>query len=177
MRPTFTATLSLWPASPLPTAVAYELRLLGLLTEDLHHLETDTGHITIHRTTDGALGLQITLHDYGYAITALDGLLALLRQGHINYRIWDTNGRGRCFDATTAHERPFTVIGNGVSVITAADLKQVGQHDSTEALLETLARMLTRTTPPFREPLDPERTTIAIRRDDPADDELRPPIP
>lgn len=39
MGPTFKATLSLWPASPLPANIAYELRLLGLLTEDLKHLQ------------------------------------------------------------------------------------------------------------------------------------------
>lgn len=116
------------------------------------------------------------MHDYAYSITGLENLLELLRHAHINYAIWwNTNGRGRYFDATTADKRQFTVIGNGTPLITAADLQQVGQRNSTEALLETLGRMLTRTTPPFSGILNPTETTLTIRADDPADDELGPP--
>jgi hypothetical protein len=171
----FTATLNLWPASPLPANVAYELRLLGFLNEDLEHLETDSGQNTLHRTNDGGLGLQLRLYDCEYGITGIEGLLELLRTSHVNYTVWDTNGIGRCFDATTGEEQLFTVLANGEAVITAPDLASLAQHDSTQALLTTLRRMLLRTTPPFSKPLDPKQTTLTIRTDDPTDDELGPP--
>jgi hypothetical protein len=174
---TFTATLSLWPASPLPANVAYELHLLGFLNEDLQHLETDSGQITVHRTNDGGLGLQLRLYDCEYGITGIEGLLELLRISHVNYRGWDTNGIGRCYDVTPEKEQIFTVLANGEAVITAPDLASLPGHDSPQALLTTLRQMLLRTTPPFSKPLDPTQTPLTLQTDDPADDALGPPTP
>jgi hypothetical protein len=162
----FTTTLNLWPASPLPSSVAYELRLRGLLSVDLQKLQTTDGQITPHLTHDDALGIQITLHDCDYGITGLEGLLAILRLGRINYTVWDSNGIGRAFDAATNDEQLFTVLADGEPVITAAELDPLEHYGSAKALMQTLRRMLRRTTPPFRNALEPERVTLTIREDD-----------
>jgi hypothetical protein len=163
-------------ASPLPSSVAYELRLLGLLSIDLHTLQSADGRITPHLTDDGALGLQITLHDPDYDISGLEGLLALLRLGHINYTIWDSNGIGRAFDAATNDEQTFTVLADGAPFLTAADLDPLERAGSAEALLQAVRQMLRRTTPPFVEALKPEHVDLIIREDDPALDEPEDPI-
>lgn len=168
----FTTTLNLWPASSLPSSVAYELRLLGLLSVDLHKLQPSGEQITPHLTDDGELGLQITLHDH----THLEGLLALLRLARINYTLWDSNGTGRVFNAATNDEQTFTVLGNGAPVITAAELDPLEHYGSAEALLQTLRQLLRRTTPPFIATLKPEDITLTIHNDDPADDEDDDPI-
>jgi hypothetical protein len=174
MGSSFAATLNLWPASPLPSTVAYELRLLDLLNVDLNKLQSTDGQISPHLTDDGELGLQIALHDRDYDITGLEGLLALLRLEHINYTAWDSKGIGRAFDAATNDEQTFTVLGDGTPFITAADLDPLEHYGSAEALLHAVRQMLRRTTPPFVEALKPEHVDLIIREDDPDDDRAHP---
>jgi len=163
MGESYAATLHLWPASPLPSSVACQLRLLGV---DLQQFQAANGLITPHLTNDGQVGLELTLCDSYYGLTGLEGVLATLRLARINYTAWDCNGAGRSFDPGSGKEQAFAVLIDGEPVITANELDALEHYGSAEALLEQLRRRLARTTPPFGEILEPQQITLAVCEDD-----------
>jgi hypothetical protein len=98
-----TATLSLWPATPLPQSVVDELHSIGV---DPPTLQAYDGRVVALRTREGQIGLRITLYGcvLGLGHTNMQAVLARLRLERINYVLWSSDG-GLIYDAARDVER------------------------------------------------------------------------
>ena len=122
MNEPYNATLTLWPATPLPARVAHELHELGV---DLSTFTVNDGWLTaiVHRRRHARSRHPFGRHRYG--LTDLEAVLATLRLAGISYVAWDIKqgeaaGTGRSFDPATRIERQFTVMAGGEPVLTPA---------------------------------------------------------
>jgi hypothetical protein len=103
MRKSTTATLSLWPATPLPRSVIEALHSIGV---DPPTLQAYDGRVVALRTREGQIGLRITLYScvLGLEHTNMHAVLAGLRLARINYVLWSSDG-GLIYDAAKDLER------------------------------------------------------------------------
>jgi hypothetical protein len=137
MNESYSATLTLWPATPLPESVAHQLRDVGV---DLSALKVKDGSLTASRTVDGTVVLELSFGDCRYGLTDLEGVLAAARLAGLSYIAWDakeseTAGTGRSYDPDSHVERKCTVMADGEPVLTSSDLDAFEHFGTAEALL------------------------------------------
>ncbi len=162
------ATITFWPASALPASLVSELRPLGV---ELPRLDVERGSITLYRTSDGDVAIELTLDDCYYGITGLDAVLARLRLARINYYAFDEGKDeapplGRSYDADTQVERMFSVLPDGTPVLTLGDLDPLEHCGSAEAVLLQLREQLRCPTPSIGDTLTPAELAIVIHDDE-----------
>jgi hypothetical protein len=168
MNESHDATLTLWPATPLPQGVAHQLRQVGV---DLSALKVKDGRFTASRTVDGTVVLELSFGDCRYGLTDLEGVLATARLAGLNYVAWDAKkseiaGTGRSYDPDRGVEREFTVLADGEPVLTWSDLAAFEHFGTAEALLREVRGWLRLPTPEKVGELEPNTLTIVIEDDE-----------
>jgi len=168
MRDSYDATLTLWPATPLPASVAHQLRGVGV---DLSELKVKDGRFTAHRTADDTVVLELSFGDCPYGLTDLEAVLATLRLAGVSYVAWDAKkteiaGTARSYDPDTGVEREFTVMGDREPVLTSSDLAAFEHFGTAEALLCEVRTWLRLPTPETVAELEPDTLTIVIEDDE-----------
>jgi hypothetical protein len=176
MNEPYNATLTLWPAQPLPASVAHELHELGV---NLSTFTVNDGWLSGLCTDDDTLVLSVSFGRRRCGLTDLEAVLATLRLAGISYVAWDVKqgeaaGTGRSFDPATRIERQFTVMANGEPVLTGSDLEEFeGRHGTAEALIDGIRGWLRLPIPDSLTELTVEELAIVIVPDD-EDDEDEP---
>jgi hypothetical protein len=170
MRDSYDTTLILWPATPLATSVADELRGIGVpLTEP----QAAPGCLTARRTENGQLLLEIS-RERLHGLTDLEAVLATLRLAGVSYVAWDTKkgeiaGTGRSYESDGGPEREFTVMADGEPVLTASDLDAFEHFGTAEALLREVRTWLRLPTPEMVGKMEPGTLSIVIEDDEVGD--------
>ncbi|HEY7932830.1 MAG TPA: hypothetical protein VID48_03305 [Solirubrobacteraceae bacterium] len=83
------ATLTFWPATPLPASVALQLQELLV---DLSTCEVNNGSIIAKQTAEQTIVLELSFGDCRHGLTDLEAVLATLRLADISYVVLDTKG-------------------------------------------------------------------------------------
>jgi len=174
MNESYNATLTLWPAQPLPARVAHELHELGV---NLSTFTVNDGWLTGSCTNDNTLVLDVSFGRRRHGLTDLEALLATLRLADISYVAWDIKqgeiaGTGRSFDPATRIEREFTVMADGEPVLTASDLDAFEHFGTAEALLCEVRSWLRLPIPDSLTELTVEELAIVIVPDDEEDESV-----
>jgi len=175
MNQSHDATLTFWPATPLPASVAHQLHELGV---DLSTFKVNEGWLTAQRTAEQTVVLELSFGDCRYGLTDLEAVLATLRLAGISYVAWDAKkgeiaGTGRSFDPAAGIEREFTVMGDGEPVLTASDLEEFeGRYGNAEALIEGIQTWLRLPVPQHLSELSTDDLAIVTVPDE-DEDELR----
>src|ERR1700677_444874 len=174
MNESYNATLTLWPATPLPANVAHELHELGV---NLSTFTVNDGWLTTSRTGQDTLVLALSFGRRRCGLTDLEAVLATLRLAGISYLAWhikqgEVAGTGRSFDPATRIERQFTVMADGEPVLTANDLEEFeGRHGTGEALIEDIREWLRLPIPDSLTELSLEELAIVIAPEEEDEDE------
>jgi hypothetical protein len=161
----YDATLTVWPATPLPGRVNERLMEVGA---DLQRLRVTDGSVAAYRTRQGEIALELTFTQSQLGVTGLEAVLAELRLDHISYVAWDTKkdeiaGVGRSYDRRDPLEREFTVLAGGEPVLTATELETLERKASNDQLLlATIRRALTLPLPELAHRLNPAEVNIII---------------
>lgn len=174
MNESHDATLTFWPATPLPAGVVHQLRELGV---DLSTFKVNDGWITAQQTAERTVVLELSFGDCRHGLTDLEAVLATLRLADISYVAWDVKkgeiaGTGRSFDPTARPEREFTVMGDGEPVLTASDLQEFGgRYDTAGGLIEGIQAWLRLPIPQDLSELSADELAIVIVPDEDEQDE------
>jgi hypothetical protein len=171
MNESYDATLTLWPATPLPASVAHQLRCVGV---DLSALDVQDGRLAASRAADGVVVLELSFGDCRYGLTDLEGVLAAARLAGLSYVAWDAKkgeiaGIGRSYGPGSGVEREFTVMADGEPVLTASDLDEFEHFGTAEALLREVRGWLRLPMPETVEEPASGALTIVVE-DDEADE-------
>lgn len=175
MNKSHDATLTFWPATPLPASVAHQLQERGV---DLSTFTVNDGSLTARHTAEQTVVLELSFSDCRYGLTDLEAVLATLRLAGISYVAWDAKkgevaGTGRSFNPAAGIERQFTVMGDGELVLTASDLEEFeGRYGTAEALIEGLQAWLRLPIPQDLSELSTDELEIETVPDDDDQDEL-----
>lgn len=174
MNDSYNATLTFWPATPLPTSVAHELHQLGV---NLSAYTVNDGWLTASHTGEDTLVLDLSFGRRRGGLTDLEAVLATLRLADISYVAWDikqgeTAGTGRAFNPATRIEHQFSVMADGEPVLTASDLEEFeGRYGTAEALIDGIREWLRLPIPDGLTELTIEELAIAIVPDDEEDED------
>lgn len=174
MNESYNATLTFWPATPLPASVAHELHELGV---NLSAYTVSDGWFTASRTGEDTLVLDLSFGRRRGGLTDLEAVLATLRLADISYVAWDIKqgeiaGTGCAFDPATRIEHQFTVMADGEPVLTASDLEEFeGRYGTAEALIDGIRAWLRLPIPDGLTELTVEELAIAIVPDDEEDED------
>jgi hypothetical protein len=168
MDESYNATLTLWPATPLPASVAHQLRGVGV---DLSALRVKDGWLTASRTVEDTVVLELSFGDCRCGLTDLEGVLAAARLAGLAYVAWDAKkgeiaGTGRSYDPDSGVERVFTVMADGEPVLTSSDLDAFEYFGTAEALLCEVRGWLRLPTPETVGELAPDTLTIVVADDE-----------
>jgi hypothetical protein len=168
MHESYDATLTLWPATPLPASVAHQLRELGV---DLSALKVKDGWFTARRTADDTVVLELSFGDCPCGLTDLEAVLATARLAGLGYVAWGTKkteiaGPARSYDPDSGVEQEFTVMADGEPVFTASDLDAFEHFGTAEALLGEVRKWLRLPMPETVGELGPDALTIVIEDDE-----------
>jgi hypothetical protein len=168
MNESYDATLTLWPATPLPESVAHQLRDVGV---DLSALNVKDGSLTASRTADSTVVLELSFGDCRYGLTDLEGVLAAARLAGLSYVAWDAKeseiaGTGRSYDPDSGVERECTVMADGEPVLTSSDLHAFEHFGTAEALFCQVRGWLRLPTPEKVGAPVPDSLTIVIEDDE-----------
>lgn len=169
------ATLTFWPATPLPASVAHQLHELGV---DLSTFTVNDGWFSARRTEDETPVLDLSFGEVRHGLTDLEAVLATLRLARISYVAWDVKkgeiaGTGRSFDPATGIERQFTVMGDGEPVLTASDLEEFeGRYGTAQGLIGGIREWLHLPIPQDLSELSTDELAIETVPDDDDQDEL-----
>ena len=173
MNESYNATLTLWPAQPLPASVARELHELGV---NLSTFTVNDGWLSGSCTDDDTLVLSVSFGRCSHGLTDLEAVLATLRLADISYVAWDVKqgevaGTGRSFDPAARIEHQFTVMADGEPVLTASDLDAFEHFGTAEALLCEVRSWLRLPIPDSLTELTVEELAIVIVPDDEEDED------
>jgi hypothetical protein len=175
MNESYNATLTLWPATPLPASVAHALHGVGV---DLAAQKVNDGWFTAQRTAEGTIVLDLSFGDCRHGLTGLEAVLATLRLARISYVAWDVKkgeiaGTGRAFDPAGGIEREFSVMGDGEPVLTASDLEEFeGRYGNADELIGGIRAWLRLPTPDELADLaDGELTIVTVPDETDEDDD------
>lgn len=164
MHESHEATLTLWPATPLPAAVAHQLRSVGV---DLSTLTVKGGWLAARRTADDTVVLELSFGDCPYGLTGLEAVLAAARLAGLGYVAWGTRkseiaGPARSYDPASGVEHEFTVMADGEPVLTSSDLDAFEHFGTAEALLCEVRRSLRLPIPETVEELTSDALSFVI---------------
>lgn len=134
MRDSTTATLSLWPATPMPQSVVEEFHSIGV---DPPTLQAYDGRVVALRTREGQIGLRITLYGcvLGLGHTNMQAVLARLRLERINYVLWSGDG-GAIYDAARDRERECAAHLEGERAVSAPFTDKLAPRDVNIAIYD-----------------------------------------
>jgi hypothetical protein len=174
MNESYNATLTLWPATPLPASVARELQELGV---NLTTFTVNNGWFAASRNGDATLVLDLSFSSRRCGLSDLEGVLATLRLARISYVAWDVKdgelaGMGRSYDPATGIERQFTVMADGEPVLSASDLEEfASRYGTAEELIAAIRSWLCLPISDSLTQLTVEDLAIVTLPDDDAQDE------
>jgi hypothetical protein len=120
-----TATLSLWPATPLPRSVVDELHSIGV---DAETLQAYDGRVLALCTREGQIGLRITLYNCVLELTGMQAVLARLRLARIDYVLWGSEG-GLVYDAAKDLEQECAAHLEGERAVSAPFTDKLAPQD------------------------------------------------
>jgi hypothetical protein len=166
----YRATLTFWPASPVPVLAVRALRGLGV---ELPHTQHDDPRIALSKTPDGTLVAQITFSELERGMRDLEPVLLALWAADINYVTVTRGGASSLavactFESGDAIDHEFYVHPDGYRLLSPSDLRAFTHITSGPGVLEALRDWFELPYPKNTRPVTAREVRIAVEPGEPA---------